>query len=83
MDQRIPTRGATHTSVVTNNNNEINTGIAFPTRDTSTTTSINRGLTTHSNITATSTPTDNGAYQSSQPTHTTPTHSGMIFFHEE
>ena len=66
MDQRIPTCGATDTSVVTNNNNEINTGIAFPTRGTSTTTSINSGLTTHSDITTTShnqtTPTDNGAY---------------------
>ena len=84
MDQQIPRRGATHTSVVTNNNNEINTGIAFPTRGTSTTTSINSGLTTHSDITTTShnqtTPTDNGAYRSSQPTHTTHTHSGMIFF---
>ena len=83
MDQRIPTRGATHTSVVTNNNNEINTGIAFPTRGTSTTTSINSGLTTHSDITMTShnqtTPTDNDAYRSSQPTHSTHTHSGMIF----
>ena len=79
MDQQIPSCGATHTLVVTNNNNEINTGIAFPTRGTSTTTSINSGLTTHSDITATSTPTDNGAYRSSQPTHTTPTHSGMIF----
>ena len=79
MDQRNPTRGATHTSIVTNNNNEINTGIAFPTRGTSTTTSINSGLTTHSDITTTSTPTDNGAYRSSQPTHTTHTHSGMIF----
>ena len=66
MDQRIPTRGATHTSVVTNNNNEINTGIAFQTRGTSTTTSINSSLTTHSDITTTlhnqTTPTDNGAY---------------------
>ena len=83
MDQQIPTCGDTHTSVVTNNNNEINTGIAFPTRGTSTTTSINSGLTTHSDITLTlhnqTTPTDNGAYQSSQPTHTTHTHSGMIF----
>ena len=83
MDQRVPTRGATHTSTVTNNNNEINTGIAFPTRGTSTTTSINSGSTTHSDITTTlhnqSTSTDNGAYRSSQPTHTTHTHSGMIF----
>ena len=83
MDQRVPTHGATHTSIVSNNNNEINTGIAFPTHGTSTTTSINSGSTTHSDITTTShnqtTSTDNGAYRSSQPTHTTHTHSGMIF----
>ena len=83
MDQRVPTHGATHTSNVTNNNNEINTGIAFPTRGTSTTTSINSGSTTHSDITTTShnqaTSTDNGAYRSLQPTPTTHTHSGMIF----
>ena len=76
MDQRVPTRGATYTSNVTNSNNEINTGIAFPTRGTNTTTSINSGSTTHSDITTTShnqtTSTDNGAYRSSQPTHTTP-----------
>ena len=51
MDQWVPTRGATHTSIVANNNNEINTGIAFPARGTSTTTSINSGLTTHSDMT--------------------------------
>ena len=83
MDQRVPTHGATHTAVVANNNNEINTGIAFPTHGTSTTTSINSGLTTHSDRTTTShnqtTSTDNGAYRSSQPTHTAHTHSGMIF----
>ena len=83
MDQRVPTCGPTHTSIVTNNNNEINTRIAFPTRGTSATTSINSGSTTHSDITMTlhnqMTSTDNGAYQSSQPTHTTQTHSGMIF----
>ena len=83
MDQRVPTHGATHTLIVTNSNNEINTGIAFPTRGTSTTTSINSGSTTHSDITTTShnqmTSTDNGAYRSSQPTHNTHTHSGMIF----
>ena len=83
MDQRIPTRGAPHTSVITSNKNEINTGIVFPTRGTSTATSINSGLTTHSDITTTShnqtTPTDNGAYRSSQPTHSTHTHSGMTF----
>ena len=83
MDQRVPTRGATHTSIVTNNNNEINTGIAFPTHGTSTTTSINSGSTTHSDITTTlhnqTTSTDNSAYRSSQPTHMTHTHSGMIF----
>ena len=83
MDQRVPTRGATHTAVVANNNNEINTGIAFPTHGTSTTTSINSGLTTHSDMTTTShnqtTSTDNGAYRSSQPTHAAHTHSGMIF----
>ena len=83
MDQRVPTRGATHTLTVTNNNNEINTGIAFPTHGTSTTTSINSRSTTHSDITTTShnqsTSTDNGAYRSSQPTHMTHTHSGMIF----
>ena len=87
MDQRVPTREATHTSIVTNNNNEINTRIAFPTCGTSATTSINSGSTTHSDITTTShnqmTSTDNGAYRSSQPTHTTHTHSGMIFFREE
>ena len=83
MDQWVPTHGATHTSIVTNNNNKINTGIAFPTRGTSTTTSINSGSTTHSDITMTlhnkTTSTDNGAYRSSQPTHITHTHSGMIF----
>ena len=83
MDQQIPTHGAPHTSIITSNNNEINTGIAFPTRGTSTATSINSGLTTHSDITTTShnqtTPTDNGAYRSSQPTHSTHTHSGMTF----
>ena len=83
MDQRVPTCGATHTSIVTNNNNKINTGIAFPTCGTNTTTSINSGSTTHSDITTTShnqtTSTDNGAYRSSQPTHMTHTHSGMIF----
>ena len=80
MDQRVPTCGATHTSIVTNNNNEINTGIAFPTRGTSTTTSINSGSTTHSDITTTlhnqTTSTDNGAYRSLQPSPTTHTHSG-------
>ena len=83
MDQRVPTHGATHTSIVTNNKNEINTGIAFPTHGTSTTTSINSGSTTHSDITATlhnqTTSTDNGAYRLSQPIHTTHTHSGMTF----
>ena len=83
MDQRVPTCGATHTAIVANNNNEINTGIAFPTRGTSTTTSINSGLTTHSDMTTTlhnqTTSTDNGAYRSSQLTHTAHTHSGMIF----
>ena len=83
MDQWVPTCGATHTSTVTNNNNEINTGIAFPTRGTSTTASINSRSTTHSDITTTShnqlTSTDNGAYRSSQPAHVTHTHSGMIF----
>ena len=83
MDQRVPTCGATYTSNVTNNNNKINTGIAFPTRGTSTTTSVNSGSTTHSDITMTShiqtTSTDNGAYRSLQPTPTTHTHSGMIF----
>ena len=83
MNQQIPTRGTQHTSIITNNNNKINTGIAFPTRGTSTATSINSGLTTQSDTTTTShnhaTPTDNGAYQSSQPTHSTHTHSGMTF----
>ena len=83
MDQQVPTPGATHTSTVTNNNNEINTGIAFPARGTSTSTSINSGSTTHSDITTTShnqtTSTDNGAYLPLQPTPTTHTHSGMIF----
>ena len=83
MDQQVPTRGVTHTSTVTSNNNEINTGIAFPTRGTSTTTSINSGSTTHSDITTTShnqsTSTDNGAYRSSQSIQMTHTHSGMIF----
>ena len=83
MDQRVPTRGAAHASVVANNSSEINTGIAFPTRGTSTTTSINSGSTTNSDITTTShsqaTTTDNGAYQTSQPANITYTHSGMIF----
>ena len=83
MDQRVPTRGATYASNVTNNSNEINTGIAFPTRWTSTTTSVNSGSTTHSDITTTlhnqSTSTDNGAYRSLQPIPMTHTHSGMIF----
>ena len=83
MDQRVPTRGAAHALVVANSNNEINTGIAFPTRGASTTTSINSGSTTNSDITTTShsqaTATDNGAYRSSQPANITHTHSGMIF----
>ena len=83
MDQRIPTHGAPHTSIITNSNNKINTGIAFPAHGTSTATSINSRLTTQSDTTTTShnhaTPTDNGAYQSSQPTHSTHTHSGMTF----
>ena len=83
MDQRIPTRGATHTSIITNNNNEISTGIAFPTRGISTATSIDSRLTTQSDTTTTprnhATPADNGAYESSQLTHSTHTHSGMIF----
>ena len=83
MDQRVPTRGAAHASVVANNSSEINTGIAFPTRGTSTTTSINSGSTTNSDITTTShsqaTATDNGAYRTSQPVNITNTHSGMIF----
>ena len=83
MDQRVPTRGAAHSSVVANSSNEINTGIAFPTHGTSTTTSINSGSTTNSYITTTShsqaTSTDNGAYRSSQPANTTHTHPGMIF----
>ena len=69
MDQRIPTHGATHTSIITNNNNEINTGIAFPMQGTSTTTSIDSGLTTQSDTTTTphnhAMPPDNGAYESS------------------
>ena len=83
MDQRVPTCGAAHASVVANSSNEINTGIAFPTHGTSTTTSINSGSTTNSDITTTShsqaTSTDNGAYRSSQPANITHTHSGMIF----
>ena len=83
MDQWVPTRRAAHASVVANGSNEINTGIAFPTRGTSTTTSINSGSTTNSDITTTSlsqaTSTDNGAYRSSQPANITHTHSGMIF----
>ena len=84
MDQRIPTCGVPHTSIITNNNN-INTGIAFPTHSTSTTTSINSGLTTQSDVTTCktshdqTTPPDNGEYQLSQPTHSTSTHSGTTF----
>ena len=82
MDKRVPARGAAHASVVANNSNEINTGIAFPTRGTSTTTSINSGSTTNSDITMTShsqaTATDNGAYRTSQPANITYTHSGML-----
>ena len=84
MDQQIPTRRVPHTSIITNNN-EINTGIAFPTRGTSTTTSINSGLTTQSDtITCKTpydqtTPADNGEYHSSQPTHSTYTHYGVTF----
>ena len=73
MDQRIPTRGASHISIITNNNNEINTGIAFPTRGTSTTTSINSGLISQSDTTATS------HDHATQLTHSTHTHSGMTF----
>ena len=66
MDQQVPARGAAHASVVANGSNEINTGIAFPTRGTSSTTSINSGSTANSDITATSlsqaTSTDNGVY---------------------
>ena len=47
MDQRVPNRGTPHTSIMTNNNN-INTGIAYSTQSTSTTTSVNSGLTTQS-----------------------------------
>ena len=83
MDQRVPTCGVAHASVVANGSNEINTGIAFPTHGTSTTTSINSGSTTNSDITTTllsqATSTDNGAYRSSQPANITHTHSGMIF----
>ena len=85
MDQQIPTHGIPHTSIITSNNNEINTGIAFPTRGTSTTTSINSGVTTQSDTTTSktpydhTTPADNGEYHSSQPTYSTHTHSGMTF----
>ena len=84
MDQQIPTHGVPHTSIITNNN-EINTGIAFPTRSTSTTTSINSGLTTQSDTTTCktpydrTTPSDNGEYHSSQLTHSTYTHYGVTF----
>ena len=84
MDQQIPTHGVPHTSIITNNN-EINTGIAFPTCGTSTTTSINSGLTTQSDTTTCktpydqTTPADNGEYHSSQPTHSTYTHYGVTF----
>ena len=87
MDQRVPTRGAAHASVIANNSSEINTGIAFPTRGTSTTTSINSGSTTNSDITTTShsqaTATDDGAYRTLQPANIMDTHSGMIFFRKE
>ena len=84
MDQRIPTCGIPHTSIISNNN-EINTGIAFPTRGTSTTTSINSGLTTQSDTTTCktpydqTTPADNGEYHSSQLTQSTYTHYGVTF----
>ena len=84
MDQRIPNCGVPHTSIITNNN-DINTGIAFPTHSTSTTTSINSGLTTQSDVTTWKsshdhmTPSDNGEYHLPQPIHSTYTHSGITF----
>ena len=84
MDQRIPNRGAPHTSIITNNN-DINTGIAFPTRSTSTTKSMNSGLTTQSDVTTCNTshdympPPDNGEYHLSDLIHSTYTHSGITF----
>ena len=79
----MPTRGVTHTSIIAHNSNEINTGIAFPTRGTTTTRSINSGWTTNSDITTTShnqeAVADNGAYRTSQAANNTNTHSGMIF----
>ena len=84
MDQQIPNHGVPHTSKITNNN-DINTGVAFPTQSTSTTTSINSGLTTQSDVTTCktshdyTTPPDNGEYHLSQPIHSTHTHSGITF----
>ena len=84
MDQRIPSRGVPHTSIITNNN-DINTGIAFPTHSTSTTTSINSWLMTQSDVTTCktshdhTTPPDNGEYHLSQLTHSMHTHSGTSF----
>ena len=84
MDQRIPNRGVPHTAIITNNN-DINTGIAFPTQSTSTTTSSNSGLTTQSDVTTCktshngTTPPDNGEYHLCQPIHSMHTHSGITF----
>ena len=84
MDQRIHNHGIPHTSIITNNN-DISTGIAFPTCSTSTTTSINSRLTTPSDVTTCktsqdhTTPPDNGEYHLSQPTHPTYTHFGTTF----
>ena len=84
MDQRIPNHGVPHTSIITNNN-DINTGVAFPTQSTSATTSINSGLMTQSDVTTCktthdyTTPPDNGEYHLSQPIHSTHTHSGITF----
>ena len=85
MDQRVPNRGTPHTSIMTNNN-DINTGIAYSTQSTSTTTSVNSGLTTQSDSSTgkashrSMTPLDNGAYHLLQPmTQSTHTHSGTTF----
>ena len=85
MDQRIPNRGISHTSIMTNNN-DVSTGISYSTQSTSTTTSVNSGLTTQSGSSmdkasqGSMTPPDNGAYHLSKPTtQSTHTHSGITF----
>ena len=85
MDQCVPNCGTHHISMISNNN-DANTGIAYSTQSTSTTTSVNSGLTTQSDSTmdkvshSSIAPPDNGAYLSPHPTtQSACTHSGITF----